>query len=147
MTSTTAEQKISPLRPAILYSSTLHDIVDNDRTEARYSAPLPGACPSARPSIWTISSKWMWEIMLVEPNKTVAKLGLARIAGLRISGHHVTRFDRRAHLCYPHETGHDNRLRRVGRDQRHRFGVRHWRHAAHANKSPSPCSPAAIARP
>jgi CheY-like chemotaxis protein len=68
------------------YSSNLHDIVDNDRTEANirtFSASLPMRTPIGMGNIVPVDL----EIMLVEPNKTVAKLVSRE---LRACGYRVT---------------------------------------------------------
>ena len=79
-----AEQKI--ISDLQFYSSTLHDIVDNDRTEAdirAFSRSLPVRTPIDMDNIVQVDV----EIMLVEPNKTVAKLVSRE---LRACGYRVT---------------------------------------------------------
>ena len=79
-----AEQKI--IANLQFYSSTLHDIVDNDRTEAdirTFSRSLPVRTPIDMDNIVQVDV----EIMMVEPNKTVANLVCRE---LRAYGYPVT---------------------------------------------------------
>ncbi|MGB0552216.1 MAG: hypothetical protein ACPGQV_06530 [Alphaproteobacteria bacterium] len=79
-----AEQKI--ISDLQFYSSTLHDIVANDRTEVdirTFSRSLPVHTPVDMNNIVQVDG----EIMPIEPNKTVAKL-VSR--GLRACGYRVT---------------------------------------------------------
>ena len=80
-----AKQKI--IANLQFYSSTLHEIVNKDRTEAdiqTFSRSLPVRTPIDMDNIVQVDV----EIMMVEPNKTVAKLVCRE---LRACGYRVTK--------------------------------------------------------